>query len=66
MRSPDWTNARREIPLGWPPVECMPLRGDLLARGFRARDDEVVPRGYFHTLRDCRCQGLMNRLMKRG
>lgn len=29
---PDWTNTQREVPSGWPPVDSMPLTGDLLAR----------------------------------
>lgn len=40
--APDWTNARREIPSGWPPADAMPLTGDLLGRTVsKAREDRI-------------------------
>ena len=49
------------MPLRWPPIDAMPLTGDLLARkNVRASrgPNRCERRGYLHTPRDNRCQGL--------
>ena len=36
-------NARREMPLRWPPIDAMPLTGDLLARDVsEPREDRIA------------------------